>query len=259
MVFSPQGIERDSLNSYDAEDDDFGGSEEEENEVELEEEDDELFDEIVYEDDQVVEVDSEPQQRQRCEARPKAAAERPLRPRRRDPRYADYVNLADFCTVRDEAADVERNGDGADVAPYRTSLPYLYADILRTQPAGAPGAPVARPHTPVALWEQRLYRSAEKCLSVVESSAARAHAHASLSPAPSAVSSTAPGAGPGEPARFSQASTSMRDQSPAKFSAKHSVSAVGMGRVMSINRVVDLLISLASSFNCFSDLNEKRI
>jgi hypothetical protein len=94
-------IERDSLNSFC--EDDYAG-------------DEEVFDEI----DQSTTADQSP-----CSEDQQQTA------RRRDPRYADYVNLADFCVVRDNGGD-------------RTSLPYMYSDISRVR-SEQPELPKHRP------------------------------------------------------------------------------------------------------------------
>ncbi|CAD5232293.1 unnamed protein product [Bursaphelenchus xylophilus] len=154
MMNKKKEMERDSLNSYDAEDD--GDS------------DDEIFDEIVYDDNSPGES----------------------RTLKKDARYADYVNLADFCTVKDYTPE-------AETEPNRASLPYLYSDILRIQPDPPK-------HKPIVQWEQKLYRNAEKCLSVVESN---------CSPSPCSFSPLVPR----DSQRISDLS-SIRDQSPAKFS-----------------------------------------
>ncbi|KAI6213282.1 hypothetical protein M3Y94_00132100 [Aphelenchoides besseyi] len=119
-------MERDSLNSYAAEDD-YEGDE------------DELFDEI----NQIDECSSPP------------VASESMEEKRKDPRYADYVNLADFCVVRDEEPNDQQ----------RTSLPQ-YADLIRARSE----QPILPAHRPFMQWEQRLYRTADKCLSVVEPS-----------------------------------------------------------------------------------------
>uniref|UniRef100_A0AC35EXY0 PH domain-containing protein n=1 Tax=Panagrolaimus sp. PS1159 TaxID=55785 RepID=A0AC35EXY0_9BILA len=94
-------MERDSLNSY-AEEEDYGEYDE-----------DEIFDEIA--DDS-----------------PSAAACR---------QRADYVNLSDFCVVKDSA--------------------HVYSDIVKV-------APEIPKHQPLIQFEQKLCRTAEKCLSIIE-------------------------------------------------------------------------------------------
>uniref|UniRef100_A0A914YXP5 PH domain-containing protein n=1 Tax=Panagrolaimus superbus TaxID=310955 RepID=A0A914YXP5_9BILA len=93
-------IERDSLNSY-AGEDDYG---------EYEEDEDEIFDEII---------DESP------------ATSRPR---------ADYVNLSNFCVVKDSG--------------------HVYSDIVKI-------APEIPKHQPLIQFEQKLFRTAEKCLSVI--------------------------------------------------------------------------------------------
>uniref|UniRef100_A0AC34R9L0 Uncharacterized protein n=1 Tax=Panagrolaimus sp. JU765 TaxID=591449 RepID=A0AC34R9L0_9BILA len=95
--------ERDSLNSYNGEDD-YG---------EYEEDDDEIFEE----------VDSPIQGLQST---------------------TDYVNFTAFCNVKE---------------PSSSSL-HVYSDIIRT-------APELPRHQPLLQFEQRLFRTAEKCLSIV--------------------------------------------------------------------------------------------
>ncbi|CAD5223660.1 unnamed protein product [Bursaphelenchus okinawaensis] len=162
-------IERDSLNSYDAEDD--GDS------------DDEIFDEIVYDetDDNFHAIGEEPA------INTDNFNSKTLK---KDARYADYVNLSDFCTVKDYTPSEETEVN-------RASLPYLYSDILRTQPQPPK-------HKPASQWEQKLYRNAEKCLSVVESN---------CSASPCSFSPLVPR----DSQRISDLS-SIRDRSPAKFS-----------------------------------------
>ncbi|KAI6225488.1 Pleckstrin-like proteiny domain-containing family H member 1 [Aphelenchoides fujianensis] len=143
-AFLVNRMERDSLNSC-AADDDYAGDE------------DELFDEINPMDEE---------EEEECPSPPtvrKTTAER-------NPRhYADYVNLADFVVIR----DLEQAAD-----PQRSSLPQ-YAALIRTR-SGQPELPA---HRPFMQWEQRLYRTADKCLSVVEPSVDSASTH-SPSPKP---------------------------------------------------------------------------
>jgi hypothetical protein len=101
-------IERDSLNSY-AGEDDYG---------EYEEDDDELFDEII---------DESP-----------ISINRPTR--------ADYVNLSDFCVVKDSSSTTNTN--------------HVYSDIIKV-------APEIPKHQPLIQFEQKLFRTAEKCLSII--------------------------------------------------------------------------------------------
>lgn len=75
----------------------------------------------------------------------------------RTSRYADYVNLADFCVVRDSTNKEEM--------PH-ASLPYIYSDIGRVK--SEQSVPELPTHRPYMKWEQKLYRTAEKCLSVIE-------------------------------------------------------------------------------------------
>lgn len=57
---------------------------------------------------------------------------------------ADYVNLADFCVVQDSI--------------------HVYSDIIKA-------APEIPKHQPLIQFEQRLFRTAEKCLSIVDEGA----------------------------------------------------------------------------------------
>jgi hypothetical protein len=136
-----QIIERDSLNSYEVEETYYEG-------------DDEVFDEIDC---------AQSTAEQSPSSGPQIAKNRYEWDRRlgvisifRMSRYADYVNLADFCVVRDSTNNEE-------TVP-RDSLPYLYSDIGRVKSE----QPELPKHRPFMQWEQKLYRTAEKCLSVIE-------------------------------------------------------------------------------------------
>ncbi|KAK0411757.1 hypothetical protein QR680_005825 [Steinernema hermaphroditum] len=109
-------IERDSLNSYDV-DDDYGEYEDE----------DEIFEEIEYDDSPLEEIDCRRDMRYR------------------DSKCADYVNLTEFCTVRD--------GDSTEVTP-------LYTDIIK--PKSSPESPLQQPpqlpqHRPFMQWTCDVY------------------------------------------------------------------------------------------------------
>lgn len=97
-------VERDSLNSYEVEDD-YGEYEEE----------DETFEEVEY-DDSPVNEDLPTDFRRRCDFH-ESSRRLTISPCR-DPRYTDYVNLSDFCRVQDAE-------DGA------SSTRHIYSDITR--------------------------------------------------------------------------------------------------------------------------------
>ncbi|KAI6190189.1 hypothetical protein M3Y97_00089700 [Aphelenchoides bicaudatus] len=108
------------------------------NEVEYYGDEDEIFDEIDCAQSTAEQSPSSDQQQEIV--------------RKRNSRCADYVNLADFCVIRDSSV-------GNDA-----SLPYVYSDIGRVKSE----QPELPQHRPFMKWEQKLYRTAEKCLSFVE-------------------------------------------------------------------------------------------
>lgn len=55
----------------------------------------------------------------------------------RNSRCADYVNLADFCVIRDSVG-------GSEEPNVRSSLPYLYSDVTRVK-SEQPDVPHHRP------------------------------------------------------------------------------------------------------------------
>uniref|UniRef100_A0A7E4V0J9 CID domain-containing protein n=1 Tax=Panagrellus redivivus TaxID=6233 RepID=A0A7E4V0J9_PANRE len=119
----PMVIERDSLNSYADQEDDYG---------EYEEDDDEIFDEV---DSPTTVEPSEPRRLPRCGVNATLANK-------------DYVNLKDFVVVKDEP-------EGA--------MAHVYSDIIKTN-----AAPALPRHQPLIQFEAKLFRTAEKCLSIVD-------------------------------------------------------------------------------------------
>ncbi|KAI6225154.1 hypothetical protein M3Y99_01369500 [Aphelenchoides fujianensis] len=98
-----------------------------------------------------------------------------------DDDYAgDEDELFDEINPMDEEEDEECPSPPTQAAdPQRSSLPQ-YADLIRTR-SEQPELPA---HRPFMQWEQRLYRTADKCLSVVEPSVDSASTH---SPSPKAA------------------------------------------------------------------------